>query len=169
MSDVKPKRAARNSPRDDGFEAEPSAPAEIAPAAATETATAAVALRTAEAAESPPGAPEAANPTPARDDPWTVWAESQTALARGFAAIAAETGAMSRSGIAAASDAAKAMLGVKTLAEAIEINAGFARRSFDAMIGGAAKLSEIGVKAATEASRPILGRLAESWEGLRAR
>jgi hypothetical protein len=51
------------------------------------------------------------------------------------------------------------MLGVKTLSDAIDVNAGFACSSLDALVGGSAKLSELGVKLATEAPRPFL----HSW------
>ena len=63
-------------------------------------------------------------------------------------------------------NAAVALLGVKTFSEAVEINATLARRGVDAMIEGSAKLSEIGVKAMSDASRPVLSRLGESWSGL---
>jgi len=68
------------------------------------------------------------------------------------------------SGISVAAESATAMLGAKTLAQAIEINFGFAHRSLDRAIEGSAKLSEIGVRLAAEASRPILARLGDSWK-----
>jgi hypothetical protein len=55
------------------------------------------------------------------------------------------------------------MLGVKTLSDAMEVNTGFARSSFDTLVGGSAKLSELGVKLATEASQPLLTQLGRSW------
>ena len=189
MSEARPKRAPRESARRTGaaaIKASPTAPVEIDTGSAPETATAAVALATAVAAEPIPepvvtraerGAGAAAAPPqapgdtkPAGEDlwadPWSALTEAQSALARGFEAVATEVGGLTRSGIAATTEAATAMLGAKTLAEAIEINTGYARRGFDAMLGGAAKLSEIGVKAATDASRPILNRLGESWKSL---
>jgi phasin family protein len=188
MSEARPKRAPRESTRRTGTaatEASPTAPAEIDTGSVPETATAAVALATAAvepipepvvtlaepAAEAMPAPPQAPGDTkPAGEDlwadPWSALTEAQSALARGFEAVATEVGGLTRSGIAASTEAATAMLGAKTLAEAIEINTGYARRGFDAMLGGAAKLSEIGVKAATDASRPILDRLGESWKSL---
>src|SRR4051794_26792325 len=127
--------------------------------------------RPAGTAAAPPQAPGDTKPA-SEDlwaDPWSALTEAQSALARGFEAVATEVGGLTRSGIAATTEAATAMLGAKTLAEAIEINTGYARRGFDAMLGGAAKLSEIGVKAATDASRPILNRLGESWKSLNGR
>jgi hypothetical protein len=90
---------------------------------------------------------------------WAALAEAQAAVARGFEAFIGEMTNFTQSEMAAAANTATAMLGVKTFAEAVEVNLGFARRSFDALIGSAAKLSDIGAKAAAETSRPILSRL----------
>jgi phasin family protein len=172
MSELRPKRGARGI--GNRAETRPAEPAEVAPAFAAETARTAVSLETAATAEpiaesSPAATGPSKKATASVDDlwvdPWAVWTESQTALTRGFEAVATEVTGMARSGLTVATEAAQAMLGAKTFAEAIEINAGFARRSFDAVIGGTAKLSEIGVKAATDASRPLLNRLGESWNG----
>jgi phasin family protein len=75
---------------------------------------------------------------------------------------------MTRSGMAATADAAVALLSARTLAEAIEINASLARRGVDSMLEGSAKLSEIGTRAAADASRPILSRVSGVWSGLAA-
>jgi hypothetical protein len=55
------------------------------------------------------------------------------------------------------------MLAVKTLSDAIEVNAGFTSSSFEALFGGSAKLSELGAKLAAEASQPILTHLGKTW------
>ena len=89
--------------------------------------------------------------------------QSQTAVARGLEALSVEATGLAISGIDAATRTATDMLGVKTLSDAIEVNAGFTRSSFDALVGGSAKLSELGMKLATEASRPILTQLGKSW------
>ena len=67
------------------------------------------------------------------------------------------------SGIDSAARTATEMLAVKTIADAIEVNAGFSKRNFDTLIGGSAKLSELGVKLASEASQPILTQLGKDW------
>jgi hypothetical protein len=175
MSEAKPRKAPRESIRGNGGSNKPKAvePAEIASPAALETATAGIALET--AAEEPVHEPKSAKPQNGNRraqeswvDPWTAWTDAQSAMARGFEAVALEVTSLSRSGFAAATDATKAVLSAKTFAEVVEINTGFARRSFDATLAGAAKLSEIGVKAATDASRPIINRLGESWKNLGA-
>ena len=93
-------------------------------------------------------------------------AEAQAAAVRGFEAIVEEMNAFTRSEIAAAADGATALLGARTLAEAVDVNLGYARRSFDVLIGSSAKLSEISAKTASDASRPILSRLGDGWKML---
>ena len=131
-------------------------------AAASERATPASA-----ATEAEPPPPAAAETT--ASDPWAVFAEAQAAFAWGFEEIAGEMTGLTRSGLAATSDAAVALLGARTFAEIVEINAGLARRGVDAMIDGSARLSEIGVKALSQATRPLLSRFGSAWSetGLR--
>ena len=89
--------------------------------------------------------------------------QSQAAVARGLEALSAEMAGLALSGIDAAARTATDMLAVKTLSDAIEVNAGFTRSSFDALVGGSAKLSELGAKLAAEASQPILTQLGKGW------
>jgi hypothetical protein len=89
--------------------------------------------------------------------------QSQTAVARGLEAWSVEVTGLAISGIDAATRTATEMLGVKTLSDAIEVNAGFTRSSFDVLVGGSAKLSELGMRLAAEASQPILTQLRKSW------
>jgi hypothetical protein len=187
MSDGKPRRVARESARRETpseeipaaavppFDAAPPQPSIAAPteAAISQPAPASVAAPEPVMAVMPPQptiAPAAAvtaveaEAAPA-DDAWAALLEAHAALARGLEEIAGEVSGLSRSGIAAAADAAVALIGAKTFAEAVEINAALARHGVDAMIEGSAKLSEIGVKAMTDASRPILSRLGAAWSG----
>jgi len=94
---------------------------------------------------------------------FAAFVQSQTAMARGLEALGVELAGLALSGIDAAARTATDMLAVKTLSDVIEVNAGFTRSSFDALVGGSAKLSELGVKLAAEASQPILTQLGESW------
>jgi hypothetical protein len=55
------------------------------------------------------------------------------------------------------------LLAVKTLSDAIEVNAGFTCSSFDTLVGGSAKLSELGMKLAAETSQPLFGQLTRGW------
>ena len=89
--------------------------------------------------------------------------QAQTAVARGLEALGAEVAGLALSRIDAAARTATGMLAVKTLSDAIELNAGFTRSSIDAFVGGSAKLSELGAKLVAEASQPILTQLSRGW------
>ena len=88
--------------------------------------------------------------------------ESQRAFASGVNALALELAGMARAGITETGDSAAALAGARNLTEAVEIQLGFARRGIEAMLAGSARLSEIGVRLSTEATRPIVARLAVS-------
>jgi phasin protein len=90
-------------------------------------------------------------------------AQSQAALARGLEALSTEMAGLALSGIDTATRTATKMLGVKTLSDAIEVNAGFTCSSWDTLIGGSAKLSELGVRLAAETSQPILTQFSQGW------
>jgi hypothetical protein len=90
-------------------------------------------------------------------------AQSQAALARGLEALSAEMAGLALSGMNELASTATRLLSVKTFSDAIELNAGFTRNSLDALITGSAKLSELGVKLATEISQPLLSQLGRSW------
>jgi hypothetical protein len=120
----------------------------------------------------PPGveAPAVAAKTPSSGGPsdfgreaFAAFVQSQTAVARGLEALGAEMTGLALSRIDAAARTATGMLAVKTLSDAIELNAGFTRSSIDALVGGSAKLSELGVKLVAEASQPILTQLSRGW------
>jgi hypothetical protein len=93
-------------------------------------------------------------------------AESRAAMARGLDALGEEVVGLTRCGIDAAARTAIEMLAVKTLSDAIAVNAGFARANFDNWMNGSAKFSELGVKLAVESSRPFLARLGKTWSFL---
>jgi phasin family protein len=101
--------------------------------------------------------------TPSGGDPLAALMESQAAVARGLTALSAELALLAQGGIDAASRNAGDLLSAKTLADAIEINTGFARHSFEALLSGSARLSEIGVRLAAEASRPIIAQFNRDW------
>jgi len=166
MSDLKPKRPARVSGQPDVSSDEPASTATVPAIVATAAPKAEDALpRRAPIAEPAPEIMLASAQAQADsiDESWAAIAAAQAVLTRGLEDIVGEVTARTRSGITAAADAAVALLGVKTFSEAVEINATLARRGLDAMIEGTARLSEIGVKAVTEASRPVLSQFAGTW------
>jgi hypothetical protein len=96
-------------------------------------------------------------------NPFAVLAQSQAALTRGWGAVSAELAGMALSGIDTAARTATQMLSIKTLSDAIAVNAGFTCSSLETLVGGSAKLSGLGVKLAAEAAQPFLTQLGQSW------
>jgi hypothetical protein len=96
-------------------------------------------------------------------DPAAALAESQAALARGLEALSAEMAGLALSGMNVLARTATQMLAVKTLSDAIEVNAGFTCSSLETLVDGSAKLSELGVKLAAETSQPLFGQLTRGW------
>lgn len=169
MSDAKPRRTVRDTVRVEPVKSQ-ALPPQAAPATVAEaTLPVAAALEALEAATSlPQPTPDphrepAPSPATSADDTWVALAEAQSAMARGFEAIAAEMAGMTRTGIASTSEAAIALISARTLTEAIEINAGLVRRGVDSAIESSARLSEIGMRTVSEASQPLLSRLGARW------
>jgi hypothetical protein len=158
MSDIKVKRAVRESVQSDAATLPAKTASAPQPEAVPFEAPAPAFAPASMKSTGPAGAAASDDIFAYGQQSWAALAEAQAAAARGFEAFVGEMTSFTRSEMAAAANTATAMLGVKTFAEAVEVNLGFARRSFDAMIGSAAKLSEIGAQAAAEASRPILSR-----------
>ena len=92
-----------------------------------------------------------------------VLAQSQAALARCLEALSAEMAGLALSGMNELARTATKLLAVKTLSDAIEVNAGFTCSSFEAVVTGSAKLSELGVKLAAETSQPLLSQFGKGW------
>jgi len=96
-------------------------------------------------------------------DAFAALVESQTAVARGLGALNTELAGLTLSGIDAAARTATGLLAVKTVSDAIALSTGFTRSSVDALVGGSAKLSELGAKLVAEAAQPILTQLGRGW------
>jgi len=90
-------------------------------------------------------------------------AQSQAALTRCLEALSAEMAGLALSGMNELARTATKLLAVKTLSDAIEVNAGFTCSSFEAVVTGSAKLSELGVKLAAETSQPLLSQFGKGW------
>jgi cytoskeletal protein RodZ len=149
---------------------EPSQSTEAVVAAAEPVETALGPMTTATTPVEASAEPPAMTTSPTRGDPdgighdaFTALAQSQAAVARGLEALSAEMAGLALSGIDTAARTATKMLGVKTLSDAIEVNAGFTCSSWDRLIGSSAKLSELGVKLAAEASQPFVTQFAIGW------
>ncbi|HYE49246.1 MAG TPA: phasin family protein [Azospirillaceae bacterium] len=87
-----------------------------------------------------------------------VIASSQI-LAKGFETVSKTWVAFAQSSMEQSVSAAKALLTVKTLREAVDLQSEFARTSFDTLVAEATKVSELSVKVANEAIEPISARV----------
>jgi Phasin protein len=96
-------------------------------------------------------------------DALTALAHSQAALACGLEALSAEMAGLSLAGLDTVARTATKMLEVKTLSDAIEINAGFTCSNLDTLVGGSAKLSQLGIRLAAETSQSLLRQFGQGW------
>jgi hypothetical protein len=86
--------------------------------------------------------------------------ESQRAVASGIKALALEMTGFAQSHLIAAGDSATAIIGARSLADAVETQFGFARRSLEGAFAASTRMSEIAVRLVSEAARPIVAPLA---------
>jgi Phasin protein len=148
----------------------PSVPPELAALLADAAEGAETALDVVTAAETAAALPSiapfspAAEPGPPTDrphleqNPFAALVQSQAALTRGLGAVSDELARMAFSGIDMAARTATQMLSVKTLSDVIAVNVGFTCSSFDTLVSGSAKLSELGVRLTAEAAQPFLSQ-----------
>jgi len=92
--------------------------------------------------------------------------EAGTILAKGAEAISKQVLALTQNSMQSSVGAAKAMLGCKTLREAIDLQADFARSNFDALVAEGTKLGEMSFKVANDAIAPIQARVNVAVEKL---
>lgn len=138
--------------------------AKRAPRAASTAATvAAEEQKEASAAPAPAMAARAEDVADFAREAYEAFAQSQEAMARGFEAFGLEIVGLARTGIDRAAKTASEMLAVKTLSDALDVNAGFARDSFDTLVEGSTRLSELGIKLAREAAQPLFATWQKDW------
>lgn len=81
---------------------------------------------------------------------------AQSAVASDVTAMALEVNGMAHAGFAAAGDSVAALFRARSLADAVEIQLGLARRSLDTFVGGSARLGELGLRLANDAAKPVM-------------
>lgn len=128
--------------------AEPLRPEGKRAATAIETVLAAPALPPAQPAPAAAGNPAA---TPGPVALFDAFAHGAEAFADGMADLA-------QTSLANATDTASAMLRARTLTEAFEINAGFFRKSFDTMLTGSMRFTDITARFAEATLQPLMLR-----------
>jgi phasin family protein len=91
---------------------------------------------------------------------------ANAALTEGMEAIGKEIVAYARESLETAAEAATALLAAKTLEDLVQFNGDFAKTSFERMIAGSTKLSEMGMKVAAEALSPLGDRVEATLQTL---
>lgn len=86
-----------------------------------------------------------------------IWAKGAEVIGKAWMGLAQET-------LETAATTAKAMVGVKTLREAVDLQADFAKGNFDKFVAESTKMSETVVKVANDAMEPITARVNVSVE-----
>jgi hypothetical protein len=134
--------------------AETAAPAieTAAVAAAPKPALRALAKKAVAAASSAPSYADVASYS--RDNVAAV-ARANAALVSGFEAIGQEMAGFAQASMTNAVNTARALVGVRTLADLVAVNRDLAQATFEGMIANSARLSEIGMRIASDAFAPF--------------
>lgn len=91
---------------------------------------------------------------------------ANAAFTEGLEAIGKEMMGYARTSLETAAETATALLAAKTFEDVIQLNTDFAKASFERMIAGSTKLSEMGVKVANEALAPLGDRVEATFQKL---
>ena len=91
---------------------------------------------------------------------------ASTLYAKGFENVGKAWYALTQETVEASAAVAKALLGAKTLKEAVDLQTDFAKTTFDKYVAESTKLSEMSIKVANEAIQPINARVNVAVEKL---
>jgi phasin family protein len=91
---------------------------------------------------------------------------ASTLYAKGFENVGKAWYALTQETVEASAAVAKALLGAKTLKEAVDLQTDFAKTTFDKYVAETTKLSEMSIKVANEAIQPINARVNVAVEKL---
>lgn len=90
--------------------------------------------------------------------------KSSQLFAEGAKEVGKAISEMTQSSLEMSMQAGQAMLGVKTFKDFMDLQSDFAKKSFDQMIAGTSKVSDLAVKVANEAFEPLAQRVNETIE-----
>ncbi len=90
-------------------------------------------------------------------DGWDAYANSATAVTKGFQTIATEVADYSRQSFEQGSSVAEKIMGAKSFDKAVELQQNFAKTSYDAFVGEMTKIGELYAQTAKEACKPFEG------------
>lgn len=88
-----------------------------------------------------------------------AFVQANTILAKGFEEISKEVMALTKASMETASTTAKAVFAAKTIKDVVDLQSDYAKSSFDKFVANSSKLSELGVKVASDAIAPVTARV----------
>jgi phasin family protein len=88
-----------------------------------------------------------------------AFVQANTVFTKGVEAISKEVLSLTQSQFENAAAGAKAIFAARTLKDFVELNAGFTKAHFDAMVANSTKLGELGAKVATDTFAPLTARV----------
>ncbi|MFO0294488.1 MAG: phasin family protein [Rhodospirillales bacterium] len=97
-------------------------------------------------------------------DNWDAMVASSQIWAKGAEAISKAWMGLTQEAVENAAATAKAMVGVKSLREAVDLQTDFAKGNFDKFVAESTKVSETMVKVANDALEPLAARMNVSVE-----
>lgn len=87
-----------------------------------------------------------------------------TTMAKGYETIAKQLFALNQKTTESSMASAKALVGCKTVQEAVELQGDLARKSLDTWLSESTKISELAVKVSNEAISPINAKMTDAVE-----
>jgi len=92
-------------------------------------------------------------------DNYDAYLAASTIFAKGAENVGKTWMSLTQEALENAAQTAKALLGAKTLREAVDLQSDFAKSNFDKLVAEGTKLSELSVKVANEAFAPLNARV----------
>jgi hypothetical protein len=93
-------------------------------------------------------------------------ARANAALVKGFEELGQEVAGYAQHNLVSAIDAARALVGVTTISDLVALNRKVAQATLEGVLANSARLSEIGIRVATEALFPLNERVAQTFSRL---
>lgn len=90
-------------------------------------------------------------------------ARVNAALVKGFEELGQEVAGYAQHNLMSAVDTARALVGITTIADLVALNRRVAQTTLEGVLANSARLSEIGIRVATEALFPLNERVAQTF------
>jgi phasin family protein len=93
-----------------------------------------------------------------------AFVQANTLFAKGIESLSKEVVSLAQSSLESSTAATKAIFAAKTLKDVVELQADFAKTSFEKLVANSTKIGEMTVKLATDSAAPIGARVTAASE-----